>query len=103
MKPSAGSARLGIYGKELILDLHDCDASRFTRSSIDQFCAGLCDLIDMERYDLHFWDDVGVAEDERQTNPKDQGDKRSPVHPYEHDCDPHARSHEDGVRKRILV
>ena len=73
MKPSAGSARLGIYGKELILDLHDCDASRFTRSSIDQFCAGLCDLIDMERCDLHFWDDVGVAQDERQTNPKTKG------------------------------
>ena len=27
----------------------------------------------MERYDLHFWDDVGVAEDERQTNPKTKG------------------------------
>ena len=73
MKPSIGSASSGIYGKELILDLHDCDASRFTRSSIDQFCAGLCDLIDMERCDLHFWDDVGVAEDECQAHPKTKG------------------------------
>ncbi len=73
MKPSIGSARSGIYGKELILDLHDCDANKFTRLSIEQFCTEFCDLIEMERCDLHFWDDVGVAEDERQTNPKTKG------------------------------
>jgi S-adenosylmethionine/arginine decarboxylase-like enzyme len=27
----------------------------------------------MERCDLHFWDDVGVTEDERQTDPKTKG------------------------------
>lgn len=62
-----------VYGKELILDLHDCDASKFTRGDIEEFCADLCTLIDMERCDLHFWDDVGVPEEERQVNPKTKG------------------------------
>jgi S-adenosylmethionine decarboxylase len=61
------------YGQELILDLHGCDASRFTRKEIEVFCEKLCDLIDMERCDLHFWDDVGVPEEEQQTHPKTKG------------------------------
>ena len=61
------------YGQELLLDLHDCDASRFTRHDIEQFCEELCELIDMERCDLHFWDDVGVPVEEQQTNPKTKG------------------------------
>ena len=61
------------YGKELILDLHGCDSSRFTRPAIKEFCSELCKLIDMERCDLHFWDDVGVHEDEQQTDPKTKG------------------------------
>ena len=61
------------YGQELILDLHGCDASKFTRSAIEQYCVELCELIDMERCDLHFWDDVGVAEDEKQTSTKTKG------------------------------
>jgi len=61
------------YGLELILDLHDCDGDSFTRQSIAQFCAELCDLIDMECCDLHFWDDVGVPEEEQQTNSKTKG------------------------------
>ena len=47
------------YGKELVLDLHDCDVSKFTRKDIRQFFIELCDLIDMERCDLHFWDYEG--------------------------------------------
>lgn len=61
------------YGQELILDLHGCDTSRFARSAIEDFCAQLCELIDMERCDLHFWDDIGVPEKERQTHPKTKG------------------------------
>ena len=61
------------YGQELILDLHDCDASRFTRSAIKGFFTELCELIEMETCDLHFWDDVGVPEEERQTHPKTKG------------------------------
>jgi len=62
-----------VYGQELILDLHGCEVSRFTRRDIERFCAELCELIDMERCDLHFWDDVGVPEEEQQTDPKTKG------------------------------
>lgn len=61
------------YGQELLLDLHDCDPGRFTRREIEQFCEELCELVDMERCELHFWDDVGVPEEERQTDPKTKG------------------------------
>ena len=61
------------YGAELILDLHGCNAEKFTRSAIEQFCAELCELIDMERCALHFWDDEGVPEEEKETNPKTKG------------------------------
>ena len=46
-----------MYGKELILDIHNCDPSLFTREILEAFLAELCDLIDMERCDLHWWDD----------------------------------------------
>lgn len=61
------------YGEELILDLHDCNVGHFTRFSIERFFTELCELIDMERCDLHFWDDVAVPESEQQTNPKTKG------------------------------
>jgi S-adenosylmethionine/arginine decarboxylase-like enzyme len=62
-----------VYGQELILDLHACDTSKFTRSALARFFIDLCELIDMEACDLHFWDDVGVAEEEQQTDPKTKG------------------------------
>ncbi|MBP02647.1 MAG: hypothetical protein CMM25_07545 [Rhodospirillaceae bacterium] len=61
------------YGIELILDLHGCDVSKFTRKSITQYFERLCVLIDMKREDLHFWDDVGVPEEDKQTSPHTQG------------------------------
>jgi S-adenosylmethionine/arginine decarboxylase-like enzyme len=61
------------YGIELILDLHRCDASTFTRESIQKYFEGLCDLIEMKREELHFWDDVGIPEEEKQTSPHTQG------------------------------
>jgi len=61
------------YGQELILDLHRCDVARFTRKAIEKYCMEVCELIDMERCDLHFWDDVGVPCDEKQTDPKTKG------------------------------
>ena len=66
-------ASSGLYGQELILDLHGCDVSLFTRDCIERFCIELCDLIDMERCDLHFWDDVGVPEEDRQRHVKTKG------------------------------
>ncbi len=61
------------YGIELILDLHGCDASKFNRKSISEYFERLCVLIDMKREALHFWDDVGVPEEDKQTLPHTQG------------------------------
>lgn len=61
------------YGKELILDLHNCDPETFNRNSIKNYFVELCDLIDMEACDLHFWDDVGVPDEEKQTDPRTKG------------------------------
>ena len=61
------------YGQELVLDLHGCDARRFTREHIAEFLVALCDLIGMERCDLHFWDDLGVPAEEQQTDPRTKG------------------------------
>lgn len=72
---SAGTAELqvGAYGTELILDLHECDGSLFTRECLESFFRQLCELIDMERCELHFWDDVGVPLEDQQTHPKTKG------------------------------
>jgi len=61
------------YGIELILDLHGCDASKFTRKSISQYFEELCILIDMQREEVHFWDDIGVPDEKKQTSPHTQG------------------------------
>ncbi len=45
-----------MYGKELIIDLYKCDVSKFNRQDIGEFFKQLCELIDMQREDLHFWD-----------------------------------------------
>lgn len=57
------------YGKELILDLHDCDASTFNRPMLEEYFKRLCELIDMKRCDLHFWDEEGIPVEERLTEP----------------------------------
>lgn len=56
-----------LYGKELIIDLHNCDPQTFTRRKIKKYFVEVCKLIDMERAKLCWWDDHGVAEDEKQT------------------------------------
>lgn len=61
------------YGQELILDLHGCNVAKFTREGISAYCTALCELIGMEPCELHFWDDVGVPEHEKQTHPKTKG------------------------------
>ncbi|MCY4157950.1 MAG: S-adenosylmethionine decarboxylase [Gammaproteobacteria bacterium] len=62
-----------VYGFELLLDLQGCDSELFNRPYIDQYFTDLCKLIDMEKCDVHFWDDVGVPVDERQTLPHAKG------------------------------
>ena len=55
------------YGFELILDVHKCDSNTFTRQSLEQYFDELCDLIEMEKCEVHFWDDIGVPLHEQQT------------------------------------
>ena len=50
------------YGYSSVLDVVDCDSSTFTRASIEEFLVTLCDAINMEREDLHFWDYEGDPE-----------------------------------------
>jgi len=61
------------YGKELILDLHNCDPSTFTRKNIRNYFRKLCIIIDMERCKLCWWDDHGVPPEEQQTEPHLKG------------------------------
>ena len=61
------------YGYELILDLHGCDASTFNRESLDEYFEKLCKAIGMVKCERYWWDDVGVAGDEKQTSPHTKG------------------------------
>ena len=61
------------YGKEVILDLHHCDVSKFNRKDIEEFFIEICNLIDMKRCALHWWDDVGVPKERQQTEPHLKG------------------------------
>jgi len=61
------------YGKELILDLHKCDATKFTRTAIETYFELVCVLIDMERCKLTWWDDIGVPKVDQQTEPHLKG------------------------------
>ncbi len=61
------------YGKELIIDLHNCDAKRFNRKSLRKYFIQLSDLIDMKRAKLTWWDDYNVPIEERQTEPHLKG------------------------------
>ena len=61
------------YGKELILDIHNCDTSTFTRKSIRKYFKELCTLINMERCKLCWWDDYGVPLEEQETEPHLKG------------------------------
>lgn len=61
------------YGRELILDLHRCDVNKFDRKNLRQYFKQICELIDMQRCKLVFWDDAGVADNECQTHPKLKG------------------------------
>ena len=61
------------YGKEMILDIHNCDSSTFTRDSIRNYFKELCNLIDMETSKLCWWDDYGVPLEEREVEPHLKG------------------------------
>ena len=62
-----------VYGYELILDLHGCEPNDFSREHIDRFFSKLCNLIEMEKCEVHFWDDLDVPEQDQQTLPHTKG------------------------------
>ena len=47
------------YGKELILDLHECDPSRFAKIIVAEWFAEVCFTTDMVPVEAHFWEDDG--------------------------------------------
>ena len=51
-----------VYGYSSTLDASGCDSTKFTRKNIEAFFIALCEAIDMERADLHFWDYEDPAE-----------------------------------------
>ncbi len=57
------------YGKELIIDLHYCNPFLLNRKFIRNYFKEVCVLINMERCDLHWWDDLHTPEEEKQTEP----------------------------------
>jgi len=57
------------YGKELILDLHYCEPTRFTRAIIEYYFKEVCTLIYMERGKLVWWDDLYTPQAEKETEP----------------------------------
>ncbi len=61
------------YGKELILDLHDCDSSTFNRNSIRKYFKLLCKQIDMKAEKLCWWDDYGLEPVLQQKEPHTKG------------------------------
>ena len=69
----AGEQETRPYGFEVILDLHGCNPATFTRDHLDRYFTELCRRISMEKCEVHFWDDVAVPTDERQTSPETKG------------------------------
>ena len=45
------------YGSELMLDMIDCDPATFSRESIDAFFTKCCEVTNMVRVVVHFWDE----------------------------------------------
>lgn len=61
------------YGKEVILDLHNCDPKIFNRKMIRKYFVDLCKLINMRGSRLYWWDDHKVPPEKRQTKPHLKG------------------------------
>ena len=70
MSPPPLTEEKTIYGHEVIIDLHDADVSMFNRDDLGAFLDTMCEILDVEVCDRHYWDDVGVRPEERQTDPK---------------------------------
>jgi len=61
------------YGWELVVDLKGASPEMFTRSKLTEFVTKLCEVIEMEQCEIHFWDDLGVPDEDKQTDPRTKG------------------------------
>jgi len=57
------------YGKELILDLHNCETRYFNRDGIEIYFDELCHSIKMEPCKLVWWDDLYTPKKDKVTEP----------------------------------
>lgn len=64
---------MSFYGKELILDIHNCDPSTFTRESIRKYFKTLCKEIKMNPEKLCWWDDYGLEPELQQKEAHTKG------------------------------
>ena len=55
------------YGKEVVLDLHNCSIEKFNKDGLQTYFDDLCDLIDMEQVQVHWWDIDDLPEEEKYT------------------------------------
>ena len=67
------STESNVYGYELVIDLKNCNVKSFNRTDIDNYFTRICAAIDMEKCEIHFWDDIDVPEEDRQTAPHTKG------------------------------
>lgn len=61
------------YGREVMLDLHNCSTTMFNRKGLRRFFKELCDQIGMVRADLYFWDYKGDAKGYKDAPPHLKG------------------------------
>jgi S-adenosylmethionine/arginine decarboxylase-like enzyme len=62
------------YGQELIIDIHECDLTNLSsRSDIEDFCNEICDVLDMNKGPLHFWDYEGFPQEYKDAPPHLKG------------------------------
>lgn len=61
------------YGKELIIDLHNCNPKKFNRYDITMFFKKLCRILDMKRKKLVWWDDLYTLKKYREVLPHLKG------------------------------
>lgn len=61
------------FGREVMLDLHNCSTAMFNRKGLRRFFKELCNLIDMVREDLHFWDYKGDPKGYKEAPPHLKG------------------------------
>ncbi len=64
--------KVASYGYELILDLHGCNPNTFTRDHLDRYFTELCDLIEMEKCEVHSGT-MSIPPEEQQTEPHTKG------------------------------